>query len=32
MYSADDLAFCEPDAILPDLSDVELVLRAFDRL
>ncbi|MDT5120742.1 MAG: phosphoglycolate phosphatase [Acidobacteriota bacterium] len=32
MYSADDLVLCDPDAILPDLSDVELVLRAFDRL
>lgn len=32
MYSADDLMLCEPDVILPDLSDVELVLRTFDAL
>jgi phosphoglycolate phosphatase len=32
MYSADDLALCDPDAILPDLSDVELVMRTFDAL
>jgi phosphoglycolate phosphatase-like HAD superfamily hydrolase len=32
MYSADDLAACEPDALLPDLSDLELVISVFDRL
>jgi phosphoglycolate phosphatase len=32
MYSADDLALYEPDALLPDLSDIELVLQTFDAL
>jgi phosphoglycolate phosphatase-like HAD superfamily hydrolase len=32
MYSPDDLLACEPDALLPDLSDLEAVLSVFDRL
>ena len=32
MYGAEKLMAYKPDALLPDLSDVELVLRAFDRL
>ncbi|HEX8847580.1 MAG TPA: HAD hydrolase-like protein [Pyrinomonadaceae bacterium] len=32
MYSADDLTACEPDSILPDLSDINLVMRTFDSL
>jgi phosphoglycolate phosphatase len=32
MYSADDLLACEPDALLPDLSDVEAVVSVLDRL
>ena len=32
MYTASDLMACEPDAILPDLSDVDLVIRTFDSL
>lgn len=32
MYSTDDLLANSPDALLHDLSDVELVLRTFDSL
>src|SRR5437588_439647 len=32
MYSVDDLLACEPDALLPDLSDVELVIQTFAKL
>lgn len=32
MYSVDDLMACEPDALLPDLSDVDVVMQTFDRL
>jgi phosphoglycolate phosphatase len=32
MYSAEDLLEHKPDALLPDLSDVELVLRTFELL
>ena len=32
MYSSEDLLAHKPDAFLQDLSDVELVLRTFDRL
>ncbi|PYS50355.1 MAG: hypothetical protein DMF68_07595 [Acidobacteria bacterium] len=32
MYSVDDLLACEPDALLPDLSDVELVMQTFAKL
>ncbi|MBD0369225.1 MAG: HAD family hydrolase [Pyrinomonadaceae bacterium] len=32
MYSREDLLAHTPDAFLPDLSDVELVLRTFDSL
>lgn len=32
MYSREDLLAHSPDAFLPDLSDVELVLRTFDSL
>jgi phosphoglycolate phosphatase-like HAD superfamily hydrolase len=32
MYSPDDLFACEPDALLPDLSNLELVLSVFDGL
>lgn len=32
MYSREDLLAHSPDAFLPDLSDVELVLRTFDNL
>ncbi len=32
MYSPDDLLACEPDALLPDLSDVDLVMRTFAKL
>jgi phosphoglycolate phosphatase len=31
-YTTDDLIACEPDALLPDLSDVELVLETLARL
>jgi phosphoglycolate phosphatase-like HAD superfamily hydrolase len=31
-YSDDDILACEPDAILPDLSDTHLVLRTLDEL
>jgi phosphoglycolate phosphatase-like HAD superfamily hydrolase len=32
MYAAADLLACEPDALLPDLSDLDLVMRTFDSL
>jgi phosphoglycolate phosphatase len=32
LYKADDLLACEPDALLPDLSDTEMVMNVFDRL
>jgi phosphoglycolate phosphatase-like HAD superfamily hydrolase len=32
LYTADDLLACEPDALLPDLSDTDLVMSVFDRL
>jgi phosphoglycolate phosphatase-like HAD superfamily hydrolase len=32
MYSREDLLAHSPDAFLPDLSDVELVMRTFDSL
>jgi phosphoglycolate phosphatase len=32
LYSADDLLACEPDALLPDLSDTEMVMSVFDSL
>ena len=32
MYTASDLLACEPDALLPDLSDLDLVMRTFDSL
>lgn len=32
MYSREDLLAHSPDAFLPDLSDVEMVLRTFDSL
>ncbi len=32
MYSPEDLLAHEPDALLPDLSDTELVMRALDKL
>ncbi len=32
MYSADDLRSLEPDAVLPDLADLELVMRTIDQL
>jgi phosphoglycolate phosphatase-like HAD superfamily hydrolase len=32
MNPAANLLACEPDALLPDLSDVELVMRTFDKL
>jgi phosphoglycolate phosphatase-like HAD superfamily hydrolase len=31
-YSHDEILACEPDAILPDLSDVGLVLRTLEQL
>ena len=31
-YSHDEILACEPDAILPDLSDTELVLSTLDKL
>lgn len=31
-YSAEEILDCKPDALLPDLSDVELVLRTLERL
>ncbi|HKR00938.1 MAG TPA: HAD hydrolase-like protein [Pyrinomonadaceae bacterium] len=32
MYSPADLMACEPDALLPDLSDLDLVMRTLDAL
>ena len=32
MYTASDLLACEPDALLTDLSDLDLVMRTFDSL
>ena len=32
IYSADDLGACEPDALLPDLLDVELFIRTLDAM
>ena len=32
MYSPEDLRALEPDGLLPDLSDTELVIRTFDAL
>ncbi len=32
MYSAEDLLSHKPDALLPDLSDVDLVMRTFDQM
>jgi hypothetical protein len=32
MHSADDLLAHEPDALVPDLLDVELVMKALDSL
>jgi phosphoglycolate phosphatase len=32
LYGADDLLAHEPDALLPDLSDTEMVMSVFDRL
>ena len=29
-YSAQEILACKPDALLPDLADVELVLRTLD--
>jgi phosphoglycolate phosphatase-like HAD superfamily hydrolase len=31
-YSADQLLACQPDALLPDLTDTDAVLRALDEL
>ena len=32
LYGRDDLLACQPDALLPDLSDTEMVMSVFDRL
>jgi phosphoglycolate phosphatase-like HAD superfamily hydrolase len=32
MHSQEDLLACEPDALLPDLLDAELVIRTLDQL
>jgi len=32
VHSAEELAACEPDALLPDLLDAELVMRTLDEL
>ncbi len=32
VHSAEDLAACEPDALLPDLLDAELVIETLDKL
>src|SRR6267378_2743722 len=32
VHSAEDLAACEPDALLPDLLDAEVVIRTLDQL
>lgn len=31
-YSREEILACNPDALLPDLSDVDLVIRTLDRL
>jgi phosphoglycolate phosphatase len=31
-YSAEEMLACKPDALLPDLSDTELVINTLDRL
>ena len=31
-YSTEEILECKPDALLPDLSDVELVIRTLDQL
>ncbi len=31
-YSREEILECKPDALLPDLSDTELVLKTFDQL
>ena len=31
-YTIDDLRACEPDAVLPDLSDTEQFMRMLERL
>lgn len=32
LYSIDDMLACEPDALLPNLADVELVIRTLEQL
>jgi len=32
VHSADQLRECEPDALLPDLLNVELVIKTLDAL
>jgi hypothetical protein len=32
MFSEAEILACKPDALLPDLADVELVLRTLERL
>jgi phosphoglycolate phosphatase-like HAD superfamily hydrolase len=32
LYGANDLLACHPDALLPDLSDTEMVMSVFERL
>jgi len=32
MFSVDDLLACHPDALLPDLSNVNQVVETLDRL
>jgi phosphoglycolate phosphatase-like HAD superfamily hydrolase len=32
LYSREEILACEPDAVLPDLSDVELVIKTLDRI
>jgi phosphoglycolate phosphatase len=31
-YSTDELLACDPDALIPDLSDIELTLRTLEKL
>jgi phosphoglycolate phosphatase-like HAD superfamily hydrolase len=31
-YSREEILSCKPDAVLPDLSDVELVIKTLDRI
>jgi phosphoglycolate phosphatase-like HAD superfamily hydrolase len=31
-YSREEILACKPDAVLPDLSDVELVIKTLDRI